>query len=183
MKLIVWLWNPWTAYEATRHNAWRIALDMLLADKEVTPFLLQKKFDATIAQWVWGKRQCLFVKPQTFMNNSGQAVQKIMQFYKIIPEHLLVLHDDLDLPAETIRLKFNGGHGGQNGVRDIIEKIGTPRFWRVKIGIWRPAHPWHTPTDRVLGKYSDEELTALHSKKQEIQTRIADFLKHTGWIK
>ncbi len=77
----------------------------------------------------------MYVKPQTFMNKSGQSVQKIMNFYKIAPEDLLVIHDDLDLPAGTIKLKFNGGHGGQNGIRDIIEKIATPRFRRIKIGI------------------------------------------------
>jgi PTH1 family peptidyl-tRNA hydrolase len=179
MKLIVWLGNPWTEYAQNRHNAGRIALNMLLANKEVTPFLLQKKFDAQIAQWLRGKRQCMFVKPMTFMNKSGDPVQKIMNFYKIDAENLLVLHDDLDLPENTIRLKFNGGHGGQNGVRDIIEKIATPRFWRIKIGIWRPSHPEHTPTDRVLGNYTPEQLHDLASHKQEIATRIDDFLKHT----
>ena len=96
---------------------------------------MNSKFEAEIAQGMIKKRQCMYVKPQTFMNKSGQSVQKIMNFYKIAPEDLLVIHDDLDLPAGTIKLKFNGGHGGQNGIRDIIEKIATPRFRRIKIGI------------------------------------------------
>lgn len=179
MKLIVGLWNPWPSYAKNRHNAGRIALDMILDGKEVTPFLLQKKFDAEIAQWMRWKRQCLFVKPITFMNKSWTAVQKIMHFYKISPENLLVLHDDLDLSEATIRLKFNWGHGGQNGVRDIIEKIATPRFRRVKIGIGRPEHTTQTPTDRVLGNYTSEQLQTLAEQKKEIQTRIDDFLKNT----
>lgn len=179
MKLIVGLGNPWKEYAQNRHNAGRIALDFLLETKEVTPFLPQTKFDAEIAQWMWGKRQCMFVKPRTFMNNSWTAVQKIMHFYKIDPEDLLVLHDDLDLPEATIRLKFNGGHGGQNGIRDIIEKIATPRFWRIKIGIGRPSHPAHTPTDRVLGNYTPEEIVLLRQQKQEISSRIDDFLRNT----
>jgi len=180
MKLIVGLWNPWKSYASSRHNAGRIALDMLLQDKEVTSFLLQKKFDAEIAQWIWWKWQCMFVKPTTFMNNSWTAVQKIMHFYKILPENLLVIHDDLDLPEATIRLKFNGGHGGQNGIRDIIEKIATPRFWRIKIGIWRPEHATQTPTDRVLGNYTPEQLHTLQQQKIEMSSRINDFLKNTG---
>lgn len=179
MKLIVGLWNPGKQYTQNRHNAWQLALDFLLENKEVTPFLFQKKFDAEMAQWMRGKRQCMFVKPQTFMNNSGQAVQKIMHFYKIDPEDLLVLHDDLDLPEATIRLKFNWWHGGQNGIRDIIEKIATPRFWRIKIGIWRPENTSQTPTDRVLGNYTPEQLHLLHEQKKEISTRIDDFMRNT----
>ncbi len=180
MKLIVWLWNPGKEYAQNRHNAGRLVLDMLLENKETTPFLVQKKFDAEIAQWMWWKWQCMFVKPLTFMNNSWAAVQKVMHFYKIDPEDLLVLHDDLDLPEATIRLKFNGGHGGQNGIRDIIDKIATPRFWRIKIGIGRPEHPGHTPTDRVLGNYTPDQLILLQQQKQEISSRIDDFLRNTG---
>jgi PTH1 family peptidyl-tRNA hydrolase len=180
MKLIVGLGNPGKEYAQTRHNAWRLALDMALENKETTPFLLQKKFDAEIAQGMWGKWQCMYIKPQTFMNKSGWALQKIMQFYKIDPEDLLVIHDDIDLPEGTVRLKFNGGHGGQNGVRDIIDQLATPRFWRIKVGIGRPGHPGHTPSDRVLGNYTAEQLLILREQKQEISSRIDDFLRNTG---
>lgn len=179
MKLIVWLGNPWTEYALTRHNAWWLALDMICESVESTPFLPQKKFDAAIAQGMIKKRQCLFVKPQTYMNKSWQSVQKIATFYKIAPEDILVIHDDLDLPAQTIKLKFNGGHGGQNGVRDIIEKIATPRFRRIKIGIGRSEHQAQTPTDRVLGKMSEIELKQLADNKKEILSRIDDFLRNS----
>lgn len=179
MKLIVWLGNPWAEYALTRHNAWWLALDMVCEAFETTPFLPQKKFDSSIAQGMIKKRQCLFVKPDTFMNKSGSAVQKIMSFYKINHEDVLVIHDDLDLPTGTVKLKFNWWHGGQNGMRDIIEKCWSPRFWRIKIGIWRPEHSEQTPTDRVLGKYTPEQLDTLKQQKQEILSRVDDFLRNS----
>lgn len=181
MKLIVALWNYGNEYATTRHNAWWIVLDKLLENAEVTPFLEQKKFHATLASGRYKKRICLFAKPLTYMNKSGDAVQKILQFYKIAPEDMLIIHDDIDLPSGTIKLKFNGSHGGQNGIKDIITKIWTARFWRIKIGIWRPDHPEHTPTDRVLGKYTPEELHVLFEKRSEITWRYDDFFRNSGW--
>ena len=180
MKLVVWLGNPWSTYVYTRHNAWRIALDMVLENKEVTPFLQQKKFHAQIAQWVRWTDQCLFVKPQTYMNKPWQAVAEIAHFYHIIPEHILVIHDDIDLPEGKIKLKFNGTHGWQNGVKDIIQKLGSERFRRIKIGIWRPSHPEQSPTDRVLGKRTDEQWHHFQSQAKELTTKIDEFMKHSS---
>lgn len=182
MKLIVALWNYGNEYANTRHNAGWIVLDKLLENAEATPFLEQKKFHATIASGRYKKWTCLFVKPLTYMNKSGDAVLKIMQFYKISPEDMLVIHDDIDIPSNTIKLKFGGSHGGQNGVKDIIAKIGTDRFRRLKIGIGRSDNPHVTPSDRVLGKYTDEELALLHTKRSDITWRYDDFFRNS-WSK
>ncbi len=180
MKLIVWLGNYGNDYATTRHNAGWIVLDKLLENTEVTPFLEQKKFHAMVAVGKYKKRPCLFVKPLTYMNKSGDAVLKLAQFYKIDPTDILIIHDDIDLPSGTIRLKFNGSHGGQNWLKDIIAKLWTARFWRIKIGIWRPEHPDHTPTDRVLGKYTTEELNTLFDKRADIIWRYDDFFRNSG---
>lgn len=179
MKLIVWLGNPWAQYANTRHNAGWIVLDYLQDSAQWTSFLPQKKFDGDVAQGLREKRHTLALKPSTYMNKSGQSVQKTLSFYKIPPEEMLVIHDDLDLPFWTIKLKFNGGHGGQNGIRDIIEKIGTARFRRLKIGIWRPENPQVDVVDRVLSSLSPEELRKIIEQKNEITLRIGQFFRNT----
>jgi len=97
-------------------------VDHLVERHEFTTFIVNKKFDAKIAQGRRNKRQTMIIKPQTFMNKSGQSVQKVAQFYQILPEQTLVIHDDIDLPFGTIKLKFSGSDGGHNGIKDIYEK-------------------------------------------------------------
>jgi len=139
IKLIIGLRNPGSAYEHTRHNAgeWFTAF---LAQRHNASFKLEKKMQAELADLELNNHSCKLVLPLTFMNHSGQPTRLISQFYRIQPEEILVVHDELDLPAGTIKLKTGGGHGGHNGLRDIISLLGSPGFHRLRIGIGHPGH-------------------------------------------
>ncbi|VAX14669.1 Peptidyl-tRNA hydrolase [hydrothermal vent metagenome] len=134
--MIVGLGNPGLEYEHTRHNAGFWFLDALNSS---TPFRKEKKFYGEIARMFLGGQDVWLLKPDTFMNNSGQAVLALAQFYKIGLEHILVVHDDLDLPPGVVRLKQGGGHGGHNGLRDIISRLGGNGFLRLRLGIGHPG--------------------------------------------
>ncbi len=131
IKLIIGLANPGDRYTNTRHNAgeWFVNLFASTSDWKKENFL-----HARVA-----KKDILFAVPTTYMNLSGQAAQALAHYYKITPEEILVAHDEIDLPAGTIRLKKAGGHGGHNGLRDIIKHLGTQNFWRLRIGVGRPT--------------------------------------------
>jgi len=139
MKLIVGLGNPGKKYENTRHNVGFLVMDKIqnlirqLADKSQN-FKLEKKFNAEIAKIQVGDKDAILAKPQTFMNLSGEAVQKLMQFYKIKPADIWVISDDLNLQLGQIRVRFGGSDGGHNGLKSIIEAIGE-KFWRIRVGI------------------------------------------------
>ncbi|MPV85549.1 aminoacyl-tRNA hydrolase [Ostreibacterium oceani] len=137
IKLVVGLGNPGEKYAKTRHNAGFWFLEQLTP---VTSFSFNKTFNGEIADAHIGQHKCYLFKPTTFMNLSGDAVQRVMQFYKITAPEMLVAHDELDFPAGTCRLKKDGGHGGHNGLRDIINKTGNANFMRLRIGIDHPGH-------------------------------------------
>jgi len=139
IKLIIGLRNPGSAYEHTRHNAggW---LANLLAQRHSIPFKLDKKMQAELAELDVNGQACKIVLPLTFMNRSGQPVRAISQFYRFQPNEILVVHDELDLPAGRIKLKTGGGHGGHNGLRDITAQLGSAEFHRLRIGIGHPGH-------------------------------------------
>jgi PTH1 family peptidyl-tRNA hydrolase len=119
----------------------------------------------------------ILAKPQTFMNLSGESVQPLMSYYKVPLNQLLVVHDDLDIPFRTLKLVTNRGHGGQNGVRSIHERLGTPNYSRLKCGISRPPHPEWNVSDWVLSNWSPDESNALTDWLNEIEIGI------TAWIK
>lgn len=158
VKLIVGLGNPGEQYHASRHNLGFMILDQL-AGRQGVP--LQKQvFDA-----FWGKGRMegeaiILAKPQTYMNLSGYAVQKLVGYFKIDLENLLVIHDDLDLPFPTLRLKKGGGDGGHRGLASIIRQLGSPGFLRVRIGVGKPARK--TMVEKyVLAPFSEEERILL----------------------
>ncbi|MDC0535273.1 aminoacyl-tRNA hydrolase [Francisellaceae bacterium] len=136
INLIVGLGNPGDKYLNTRHNAgeWFISR---LAEKYNITLKLEKKFNAYFGRIQTSKLDCFLLFPTTFMNRSGLSVHQVCSFFKISPENILVCHDELDLPCGTIRLKFSGGHGGHNGLRDIQAHLGK-NFYRLRIGIDRP---------------------------------------------
>ncbi len=136
VHMIVGLGNPGPEYEHTRHNAGFWFLNAL---NPSTPFRTEKKFHGEIARTRLAGQDVWLLKPDTFMNNSGQAVLALAQFYKIGLEHILVVHDDLDLPPGVARLKQGGGHGGHNGLRDIISRMGGNGFMRLRLGIGHPG--------------------------------------------
>ncbi len=157
-RLIVGLGNPGPEYEATRHNVGFWFVDHL-ADKLKVSLAPQGKFFGKAGRdgEVW------LLQPTTYMNRSGQAVAALANFYKITPAEVLVIHDDLDLPPGGIRLKQGGGNGGHNGLKDIQAKLGTPDFWRLRIGI---GHP------RTLGLSQQVADFVLHQPRKEEQPDI-----------
>ncbi|MBN8728865.1 MAG: aminoacyl-tRNA hydrolase [Xanthomonadales bacterium] len=145
LRLIVGLGNPGAEHLRTRHNAGFWFADALAAG-EGARFGAESKLRGLAARVTVGGQPLWLLKPTTFMNASGASVGAALRYWKIEPEEMLVAHDDLDLPPGTARLKFDGGHGGQNGLRDLFAHIGHGRFHRLRLGIGHPGHK-----DRVLG--------------------------------
>lgn len=140
INLILGLGNPGKNYESTRHNAGAWFVNTL-ADKIGAELKESSKLQARVGTAHIGTHKLILAIPTTYMNHSGFAAQKLLNFYKIEPKHLLVTHDELDLPAGIIRLKQGGGHGGQNGLRHIIEQLAQQKqFTRLRIGIGHPGH-------------------------------------------
>lgn len=179
MKLFVWLWNPWSKYETTRHNVGFLVLEMFCNQHGFTEFLYQQKFDAELATGTVGKYQIIAMKPQTYMNKSGKAVQEVMAFYKILPQDVLVFHDDIDLAFGAIKLKYNSGHGGHNGIRDTYEKLGTPNIWKLKLWVGRPPHPEYSVSDYVLWSFSGTELERRKKHEKEVLLRVEEYIRNT----
>ncbi len=160
--LVVGLGNPGPGYAGHRHNVGQMALAEL-ADRIGASFKSHKA-NATVAEGrlAPGGPKLVLAKPNSFMNVSGGPVSQLMRFYSLEPDRLIVLHDELDLPFDALRLKSGGGHGGHNGIRDIIAAIGTGDFVRVRIGIGRPPGR-QDPADFVLSPFSKAERELLPS--------------------
>lgn len=159
LRLIVGLGNPGTEYLRTRHNAGFWFVDAL-AVGQGERFGFDGKLHGETCKLRIGGEPVWLLKPSTFMNKSGIAVASALRYYKIEPEECLVAHDELDLDAGTVRLKFDGGHGGQNGLRDIVAHLGHAKFHRLRVGIGHPGHkdqvtPW------VLGRPSAKDEEAI----------------------
>jgi PTH1 family peptidyl-tRNA hydrolase len=159
IRLIVGLGNPGSEYETTRHNAgfWlvdRLALGQLRRDT---------RFNALAAKARLGGEEVWLLEPQTFMNRSGQSVGALARFYKIPPESVLVVHDELDLQPGTARLKKGGSSGGHNGLKDITAALGTQDYWRLRIGIGHPRdlQPQQPVVDFVLHRPRKEEQALI----------------------
>jgi PTH1 family peptidyl-tRNA hydrolase len=157
MKIIVGLGNPGKKYERTRHNAGFMALDELA--KNLHCDVAQDKYHALIGKARIDSEAAVLAKPQTYMNDSGRAVAAILRETYAPVSDLMVIHDELDLPLGTVRVKIGGGHGGHNGLRSLIEYLGSPDFIRVRIGIGRPALNMD-PADYVLSPFFAEERPA-----------------------
>ncbi len=163
--LLVGLGNPGADYEKTRHNAgfW-FAEDV--AHEIGGSLAPEKKFSGWVARGTGDFANVRVLLPQTFMNLSGTAVAAVAKFYDIAPESVLVAHDELDLAAGEVKLKFGGGHAGHNGLRDIHAKLGTPNYWRLRIGIGHPrdsATPQRQVVDWVLERPRREEQTEIEA--------------------
>ncbi len=166
IKLIIGLGNPDinnNTYKNTRHNIGAYYVE-LLASLHKTKFIYNSKFQSSVAKFQYNddvdKHEVFLLKPQTYMNLSGTAVSHIMQFYKIIPAEILVIHDDLDLNCGVIKLKQGGGSGGHNGLNDISKLIGQ-NYWRLRIGIGRPHNKNIAIADYVLMKINSDELLVI----------------------
>jgi len=158
VKLIVGLGNPGPRYRFSRHNAGFLVLDQLAEKNGMA--LSQRLFDALVARGKIAGESVIAVQPQTFMNLSGVAVRRISDFYRVEVADLIVIHDDMDLPFGTIRLKEGGGHGGHKGLISVIEQLGNPDFLRVRIGIGKPVMR-EMVDSYVLSPFSEEEMQTV----------------------
>jgi len=171
--LIAGLGNPGSRYEKTRHNAGFLALEEFLRSQK---FEFKEKEDYKIAKGSLGDEKIIFLEPLTFMNRSGAPVRKIMQKSNIVPENLIVIHDDLDLETGKLKIRTKGSSGGHKGIESIIQNIGTREFIRIKIGIGRDPL---VPTEKyVLSKFRKDEAqlikAAIEKAVEALHTIIKD---------
>ena len=159
IRLIVGLGNPGREYETTRHNAGCWWLDAF-AESQGFHFRSENKFHGLVARSVWHGQELWLLKPQTFMNVSGRSVGALAQLYKIAPAEILVVHDELDLPPGSAKLKLGGGHGGHNGLKDIIDHLGSRDLWRLRLGIGHPGERAEV-SNFVLNNPRREERDAI----------------------
>ncbi|MBB1557663.1 MAG: aminoacyl-tRNA hydrolase [candidate division SR1 bacterium] len=176
MKLLVGLGNPGQKYENTRHNIGFRFLDERASWNQLGNWKFESKYKAEIIKGNIGGEQILLCKPQTYMNLSGEAVAPLARFYQIPPENILVLHDEIDFVTGRIALKLGGSAAGHNGLKSIIEKLGTRDFWRLRIGVDRPAVSSQV-SDWVLSSFKPEEKKLLADKQSEIFSFIDEFLE------
>lgn len=157
--LLVGLGNPGKKYEGTRHNAGFMVLEAL-AELSGTR-INRSKFKALCGEAVIGGKKVLLMMPQTFMNNSGEAVREALSFYKLPPERCLVVCDDITLPVGTVRLRRKGSDGGQRGMRSIITLCGSEQFPRIKVGVGQKPHPDYDLAAWVLSRFPENEKVPL----------------------
>ncbi len=158
IKLIVGLGNPGMKYAQTRHNVGFVFIDTL-CDKYGLSINENKKFFGFAGKVNINNQDVWLLKPETFMNHSGKAVASLANFYKILPEEILVIYDELDLPVGTAKIKKGGGHGGHNGLRDIIAMIGSREFYRIRLGIGHPGHKSKVVSWVLNRATQDEEIS------------------------
>ncbi len=163
--LIVGLGNPGRQYELTRHNAGFLFAD-LLADKN-NDKISKIQFKSVTASIDVGGHKCLLMKPQTFMNNSGEAVKQAAAFYKIPPENIIVVFDDISLPCGKLRIRRKGSAGGHNGIKSIIYHLNSDNFPRVKLGVGEKPHPEYDLADWVLSNFKKDEIPALREAAEK----------------
>jgi PTH1 family peptidyl-tRNA hydrolase len=164
IKLFVGLGNPGEKYSDTRHNAGFWWID-LVADQHNINLQNSDKFSSSIGKSSTSD-EIYFAKPMTYMNDSGKALAAIIKFYKINPNEILVIHDDLDIDVGQAKLKFGGSHGGHNGLKSIFASIGSQDFWRLKIGIGHPGDK-HLVVDYVLKNPSSKERSLIDESIKE----------------
>ncbi|MFR3812503.1 MAG: aminoacyl-tRNA hydrolase [Ruminococcus callidus] len=157
--IVAGLGNPGLEYENTRHNAGFLTMEELA--KQCGAKLDQMKFKSDCGEAMLGEVRCLLMKPTTYMNLSGDAIAAAANFYRIPPEQVLVIYDDISLPPGKLRLRRKGSAGGHNGIKSIIAQLGTEEFPRIRVGVGAKPNPQYDLADWVLSKFSEEDMTAL----------------------
>ena len=174
MIIIAFLGNPGKKYSRNRHNIGFMTGE-LLSVREGLP-VNKKAFNSETGSGKISGKDILLLFPQTYMNNSGSAVQKALKFYNSDPSSLIVVHDDLELPFGQIKTKYSGGHKGQNGIRSIIAETGTADFHRIRFGIGRPENPDVAVSDHVLSNFTPLEMKMLEDLIPEAISHIETLL-------
>jgi PTH1 family peptidyl-tRNA hydrolase len=159
MHLVLGLGNPGARYASTRHNVGFLVVDALA--RRARASVEREQLGALTAKVRVGEADVVVAKPQKFMNLSGGPGQQLASFYKVPVEHVVVVHDDMDIPFRDVRVKVGGGHGGHNGLRDLNARL-TPGYVRVRVGVSRPPSGWD-PADYVLGRWTEDESADLGS--------------------
>lgn len=172
--LVVFLGNPGLKYENTRHNAGFMTADALAKDKGVS--INRSKYKALTAECVIGEEKVLLMKPQTFMNLSGEAVAEAAKFYKIPPEHVLVVSDDVSLPIGKLRIRQKGSAGGHNGLKSIIGLLGSDAFPRIKVGVGAPPHPDYDMADWVLSVFKNQDAVDMEASAKRAAQAVESYI-------
>ena len=168
--IVVGLGNVGAEYEKTRHNAGFMALDAIAEKCSVR--VDRVKFHALVSEATLAGVRVLLMKPTTYMNNSGVAISEAASFYKIPPENIIVLHDEISFDVGIIRIRRKGSAGGHNGLKSIIAHVGSDAFPRIKIGVGKKPSPEYDLVDFVLGKFSKDDLDALKAKNSDIISAV-----------
>ena len=164
--LLVGLGNHGEKYTFTRHNAGFLAIDYISQKLDIK--VNRAKFDALCAEATVGNQGVLFMKPQTYMNESGRAVRAAADFYKIAPDHIIVLSDDISLDVGTVRVRKSGSDGGQKGLRSIIYHLNSDGFPRIKMGVGAKPHPEMDMADWVLSRFTEDEQKAIFARYEDV---------------
>ena len=175
ISLIVGLGNPGAEYAETRHNAGFRFLDAVLVGTGVS-LKHESRFHGEVGRFALAGRDIWLLKPMAFMNHSGESVAKLARFYKIPPAEILVVHDDLDIPPGSARLKVGGGDGGHNGLADVTEKLGTPDYARLRIGIGHPGSAAQVVA-YVLKKAPKAEQSLIDEAIERARTQLNDIVQ------
>lgn len=172
MQLIVGLGNPGEKYQYTRHNIGYMAIDNIVSAQQ--DYKIKKKFNSIIYETIIDKNRIILIKPETYMNNSGDAVSQIANFYKIDSKNILVLHDELDIPFGKIRIKSGGGNAGHNGLKSISKKIDN-NYTRVRLGIGHPGNKERV-NGHVMGNFTGSEKEKLNQILNYLTNNIYEIL-------
>lgn len=173
--IIAGLGNPGEKYKDTRHNAGFIAIDYIAEKLGVK--IDRAKFQALIAEVNVGSARGLLMKPQTFMNNSGNAIAEAARFYKIPPERVVILHDEISFDPGLFRIRRKGSSGGHNGLKSIIACLSSEEFPRIKIGVGKKPTPEYDLVDFVLGKFPKDAMTAIEARLPDIYSAVGLILE------
>lgn len=173
--LVVGLGNPGAEYARTRHNAGFLALDALA--KSMGTSVDRARFKALVGEGVLAEARVLLMKPQTYMNLSGDAVREAAAFYHIDPDHVIVIYDDVTLDVGRLRVRGKGSDGGHNGMKSIIAQLGSNEFARVRIGVGKKPHPSYDLADWVLSAFTAEELERLADLNTAVERGVSLLIK------
>ena len=174
--LVVFLGNPGPKYECTRHNAGFMAADALAKDKGIK--INRSRFKALTATVDLGGESVLLMKPQTYMNLSGEAVIQAVKFYKLAPDHVIVVSDEMSLPIGKLRIRTKGSAGGHNGLKNIIAHLGTDSFPRIRIGVGAPPHPDYDVADWVLSVFRNKDAEEMAEAAKRAAEAVECYVLH-----
>ena len=172
--LVVFLGNPGTKYNGTRHNAGFMAADAMA--KELNVAINKLRFKALTATVTIGGEKVLLMKPQTYMNLSGEAVGQAAKFYKISPEHVIVVSDEVAMPIGKLRIRKSGSAGGHNGLKDIIRHLGTQDFPRIRMGVGAAPHPDYDMADWVLSTFKNKDAEDMQALAERVSKAVQCYI-------